>query len=123
MAQSEGNLGNIVHNSYRLTAAETGYLGFASFIIFLAAPLVTALRWGLPNRHVIAGGLLTAMAISLLMAYVHAMYEWILFLNTPFYLMSMTFGMIYGLACQMATQTSRRTAPTSMPYPAGRLIR
>jgi O-antigen ligase len=126
VAPSEANLGNIVHNAYRLTAAETGYLGLVAFLIFLTMPLLTALRWGLPNRHLISGGLLTAMAISLTMVYVHAMFEWILFLSTPFYLLSMTFGMIYGLAYRtsMVRATERSKPPAVVPsYRAGRLIR
>lgn len=127
VSPSEGNLGNIVHNAYRLTAAETGYLGLAAFLLFLAAPLLTALRWGLTHRQIVSGGLLTAMAISLLMVYIHAMYEWILFLSTPFYMLSMTFGMIYGLAYRtaLATESERYRNPRTMPadYRAGRLIR
>lgn len=127
VSPSEGNLGNIVHNAYRLTAAETGYLGLAAFIVFLLSPLAVALRWGLPNRHLVSGGLLTAMAISLSMVYIHAMYEWILFLSTPFYMLSMTFGMVYGLAyrASLARAEERANTPVTSPQPyrAGRLIR
>jgi O-antigen ligase len=128
VAPFEGNLSSIVHNVYRLMAAETGYLGVLSFVIFLAAPLVTALKWGLRRRRTPDGALLLGCAVSLALVYVHSGYEWILFWPTPFYMLSLTMGMVYGLAWRASraastAQATQKGPAGAFPYPAGRLVR
>jgi O-antigen ligase len=91
----------IVHNSYLLTTAETGYLGLIAFVIFLIRPLFVAFRCGWRCRRDIRGELLLALGVSLLIVYLHAAFEFVFLTFVPQYLLVLELGMVAGLAQQL----------------------
>jgi O-antigen ligase len=91
----------IVHNIYWLTLAETGYLGLVALGLLLLRPLTVALRCGWRNRGDRRGDLMIGFATALLIVYIHAYFEWVLFLTQAQYMLAMTTGMIAGLAQEM----------------------
>jgi O-antigen ligase len=66
-----------VHNVYRLVAAETGYLGLATYLVLLASCLIYVSRRAWRYRNDRRGDLLLGIAISFCIIYVHGLYEWV----------------------------------------------
>jgi O-antigen ligase len=68
------NWGVMVHNVYLLVAAETGYLGLLTFLIYLFYPLLVAFRcaWRIPGAH---GDLLLGIGVSLLCVYIQGYFR------------------------------------------------
>jgi O-antigen ligase len=118
VAPSEVNRNNIVHNAYWLAMAETGYPGIVAFCLMLIVPMVTALRTGWRERHNAEGNLLIGCGVALLIAYIHSMYEWVIFGKEVQYLLFTTMGMIFGISLRM--NALRDAAPQvrniAMPY-------
>lgn len=104
----EGNRNNIVHNAYWLTAAEAGYPGVVAFCIMLAVPLLVAWRTGWRMRHTLEGNLLLGFGVALLVVYLHSFYEWVIFAREIQYLLTMTMGMIFGIALRLRAPSSGR---------------
>lgn len=95
------SLGATVHNMYFLVAAETGYLGLVTFLIFLLRPLLVAFVWGWRDRQDLRGDILLGLGVSLLMIYMHSLYEWIFVTYYSEYLFAIETGLIAGLAQQL----------------------
>jgi O-antigen ligase len=93
----QGRSGN-VHNVYWLVAAETGYLGVITFVIFLFAPLRLALVSG--TRHVgkPKGDLVLGMGVTLITVYLQSWEEWVFVTYEIQYLFALAVGIIAGLA-------------------------
>jgi O-antigen ligase len=92
--------GAIVHNLYWLVAAETGYLGIVTLVLFLLGPLTVAFRYGWRDRGDERGDLLLGLGVVLLIVYIHCYYEWIFITFQAQYLFAMNIGLIAGLAVQ-----------------------
>lgn len=75
----ESNLSTVVHNAYLLAASETGYIGLATYLLMLAYPLSLAMIYGLRNRKRPEGALLLGLGVALLAAYLHSIFEWVIF--------------------------------------------
>lgn len=105
---SEVNRRNIVHNAYWLTAAETGYLGLATYLAMLAAPLACAFAVGWRERGRAEGALLLGFGVALLIVYVHSNFEWIVFTKDVQYPLFTTMGMTFGIV--MCLNDLRRAA-------------
>jgi hypothetical protein len=90
-----------VHNSYWLTAAETGYLGLIAFLTVLARPLTVAFLCAWRARGDYRGELLLGLGTALLVVYIHAAFEWIFLTVEVQYLFAMSVGMVAGLAQQL----------------------
>ncbi|MBB6468480.1 O-antigen ligase [Aminobacter lissarensis] len=97
----EGNRNNIVHNAYWLTAAEAGYPGVLAFCVMLIVPLFVAWRTGWRMRHTLEGNLLLGFGVTLLVVYLHSFYEWVIFAREIQYLLTMTMGMVFGIALRL----------------------
>lgn len=95
------NSSTLPHSIYWVTAAETGYFGIIAFAVWLAHPLLLAWSHGWHNRSDERGDLLLGLATSLLVVYLHSLYEWIFFTNSIQYLFALSLGMIAGLAEQL----------------------
>lgn len=109
-----GDLNRVVpHNIYWTTAAETGFFGFACFIVFLFRPLFVALSCGWRNRKDPRGDLLLGLATSLIVVYVHSYFEWTFFHDLVQYLLAINIGIIAGLAQQLG-YWSKRPSRTSL---------
>jgi O-antigen ligase len=90
------------HNSYWLTAAETGYVGILAFMVFLMRPLMVALSYGWKNRSDQRGELLLGLAMSLVAVYIHSYFEWGLLFDLGQYLYAINIGIVAGLALQLS---------------------
>jgi O-antigen ligase len=95
------NSGTLPHNIYWVAVAETGYFGGIALVVWLACPLLSAWSSGWRNRFDERGDLLLGLATSLLVVYIHSLYEWIFFTNAIQYLFALTLGMIAGLMEQL----------------------
>lgn len=96
-----------VHNVYYLVAAETGYLGLATFILVLLQPLVAAFRCGWRNRGDKRGDLLLGLGMSLFIVYIHSFFEWVFVAFQSQYLFALDVGLVAGLATQLGYWRSR----------------
>lgn len=110
-----------VHNAYWLAAAEVGYLGLLGFVLLLARPLQVAFACGWRNKGDLRGELLVGIAVALLMIYIQASIEWVIFLFVTEYALALVFGVIGGLAYQLGYW---RRAPlrTLTPAPGARAL-
>lgn len=93
----------IVHNIYRLTGAELGYLGLWSFELMLATPLVLALltlrrHWKRKDPRV---DLMLGLAASLTVTYLHSTLEWAMRITPIAQVLWLGFGFVAGLATSL----------------------
>ena len=93
--------GALVHNVYWLVAAETGYLGFATFVLLLMRPMIVSFLCGWRHRKDVRGDLLLGFGVALLAVYLHSFVEWVFITRGPQYMLALTFGIISGLAQQL----------------------
>jgi O-antigen ligase len=109
-----------VHNAYLLTGAETGYFGLVAFMLLLLRPLTTALLCGWQNRKDRRGELLLGLGVGLLVAYIHAYFEWVFLTYEVQYILAMTLGMVAGLAQELG-YWKRSNVRGNLPYAFGGL--
>jgi O-antigen ligase len=114
-----GSEGANVHNVYFLVAAETGYPGLITFVLMLLRPLTVALLCGWNNRGDQRGDLLIGLGVTLLIVYIHGLFEWIFVLLETQYMFAMDLGLVAGVATQLGYWA--RTAPRAVPLGADRL--
>jgi O-antigen ligase len=114
----EGSEGANVHNVYFLVAAETGYLGLITFVFMLLRPLTVSLLCGWSNRGDQRGELLIGLGVTLLIVYLHGLFEWIFVLLETQYMFAMDLGLIAGLAIQLGYWS--RTVPRTVRLGTGR---
>ena len=91
----------VVHNIYWLVTAETGFLGLIALLNFLVRPLMVAFVCGWRHRKDVRGDLLLGLGVSLLILYIHSLFEWVLITYQPQYFFTLELGMIAGLAQQL----------------------
>jgi hypothetical protein len=116
VAPVEGSLNNTVHNAYLLAGAEAGYFGFIAFIMLLFCPLAVALRYSwLSDRRDPRGDLLLGLAVGMIAVYVHSMFEYIIVIKEVQYVLAIAFGMTFGLAHQIKTERSNKSANLVRP--------
>ena len=101
VAQVVGSEGANVHNLYWLVAAETGYPGLIAFLLLLPHPLIVAFRAGWRARGDPKGDLLIGIGVTLLVVYIHWLFEWVGITFEPQYLIAIDFGIIVGVATQL----------------------
>lgn len=116
VAASHGSRSAHVHNAYWLTAAETGYLGLAAFLLLLFRPLQAALACGWRHREDRRGDLLLGLGVSLLIVYIHCYFEWIFFTAPVQLLFAIALGMIAGLTQQLGYWAAADD-PETVPAP------
>ena len=91
------NLGK-VETIYMLTAAECGWLGLASLLLWYFYYLLLAFRCAVYYWKSNMAYLAVGLTVSLFGAYLHSTLEWILRYSTLFYLLMVMFAMISALA-------------------------
>jgi O-antigen ligase len=96
-----GSRSATVHNTYWLVAAETGYIGLVAFLIMLVRPLIVAFRCGWSARGDPQGDLLLGLGVSLLVVYVHSLFEWVFITFQAQYMLGLSVGLVAGLAQQL----------------------
>jgi O-antigen ligase len=96
-----GSEGANVHNVYFLVAAETGYLGLITFVLMLLRPLSVALVCGWDNRSDQRGDILIGLGVTLLIVYLHGLFEWIFVLLETQYMFAIDLGLVAGLATRL----------------------
>jgi O-Antigen ligase len=101
VAPTTGSGSANVHNVYWLVAAETGYVGLITFVLFLLRPMMVAFLCGLRHRGDPRGDLLLGLGVALLVVYVHSFFEWIFVTFHAQYMLAMEFGLVAGLAQQL----------------------
>ncbi|MEP3224686.1 MAG: O-antigen ligase family protein [Parasphingorhabdus sp.] len=89
-----------VHNVYLLIAAETGYLGLVTFLLFMFAPMIAAFRFAWANRRDPRGDLALGIGVTLVIVALHCFYEWILVTSVVQYMLGIAMGMLAGLMMQ-----------------------
>jgi hypothetical protein len=90
-----------VHNVYWLVAAETGYIGLITFVVFLFCPPILALRCGWRYQGDPRADLLIGFGVALLTVYVQSLFEWVFLQVAPQYIFALEIGMVAGLARQL----------------------
>jgi O-antigen ligase len=101
-----------VHNVYFLVAAETGYLGLITFVFMLLGPLTAAFNCGWNYSKDQRGDLLIGLGVTLLIVYIHGLFEWIFVILETQYMFAMDLGLVAGLATQLGYWS--RVAPRAV---------
>ena len=101
--------GGNVHNVYLLAAAETGYVGIITYLLFLLRPLMTAIPTGLRHLGDPRGDLILGFGISLLIVYFHSLEEWIFITFDTQYFFAISAGIISALARDLKSASRRRS--------------
>jgi O-antigen ligase len=107
---SMGNRSANVHNSYLLIAAETGYLGLASFLFLMVSAIWRAFSTGIRFRKQPGSELLLGVGCSLIVMAIHGLFEWVFVLSLTQYLLAVTLGMIAGLRSRFLRGEKGRNA-------------
>ena len=117
VAWNSGSRTANVHNSYLLVLAETGYIGLLAMVLFLATPIVFALRYAWRNKRDQRSELLIGLASALIIVSVHFKYEFAFVIYPVQYLLASNVGLIAGLSNQIAAakRERRRQSPPSEP--------
>jgi O-antigen ligase len=107
-----------VHNLYLLTAAETGWLGLAALVMLFAWPIARGLRLALRKGKDWEGDLALGLAVAILIAAIHSLYEWIFITYQVQYVFAIALGCLAQLLRQNAATAAqlkrlRRTAQPS----------
>ncbi len=101
----------VVHHIYWLTAAETGYLGLAVFLIVIARFAWRAGRCGWRSRS-LQGILLIALALGFCTLHASGFLEWAARISPVTYLFAITAGISVGFADAIENQDRSRTPRT-----------
>lgn len=96
--------GSQVHNAYWLVAAETGYLGLVTYLGLLTLPLLLGWRFSARQYREQRGDLVAGLFVSLIVAYLHSFYEFVLLGWVLQTLLFITFGLIAGLSIALRPQ-------------------
>jgi O-antigen ligase len=127
VAWAGGSRGTNVHNTYLLVAAETGWAGLVTYVLFLGACIVAGWKFAFGNRSDPRGDIVLGSTIALVMMAIHSKYEWITVTYHVQYVIAISVGIISGLIrvrvlerrqAQRARAEERSTAHT----PAGEVI-
>ncbi len=94
----------LTESLYWLWLAETGWLGFLSFLIFACVTVVLALRCAWTQKNTLMGAVAAALLIALVICYMHGMVERILTQTKNLSHWLMLAGMVAGM------EMNRRTA-------------
>lgn len=105
-----------VHNTYLLVGAETGYLGFISFIVLFLLAIITAMRlaWSRPRGS--TGELCLGAGVTLIIVALHCLYEWVFVTWIIQYLFAIILGLVAGSDTQrrLLIQRIRRKVSASV---------
>jgi O-antigen ligase len=119
---ASGSRSTNVHNTYLLVAAETGWVGLASFLALFAAAIFSGLRFAFQNRRDPRGDVVLGCAIAMIVTALHNQYEWIWVTENPQYLFAITFGLISGMVRargrEKRLERVRRRRDQAIPIPA-----
>ena len=108
------NRSGTVHDMYLLIAAETGWLGVATFIALLATAISGGIVYAFRHRDSPDGMFVLGCAVALLTMALHAMYEWIIVYYNVQCLMAIALGGVAaGLSRKGAAVTAKVHAPTA----------
>lgn len=85
-----------VHNSYLLTAAESGYLGLITFIALLITPAIVGLKNAFGRGQERLRDLLIGPSVALIIVAIHCLYEWVFVTAFIQWLFAINMGIIAG---------------------------
>ncbi len=107
-----------VHNTYLLTAAETGYLGLLTFSFLLASALWYAFSTAFRFRRQPGAELLIGLGCALFTICIHMMFEWVFVMYPAQYIFVISLGLIAGLRARFIRDAGeaaivRRLLPTA----------
>ncbi len=106
-----GSEGANVHNVYRLVAAETGYLGLATYLVLLASCLAYVFRGAWRYRGDQRGDLLLGIGVSFCILYVHSLYEWVFITFQVQYVYCILLALAVGVTNQLKYSPRLRNGP------------
>lgn len=105
-----------VHNSWLLITAELGFLGLIGFLIMISTTIWTGVRALSRLEHGERSELLVGTTTALIIASLHAYFEWVP-MTFPFhYLFAVDAGILFGIASFAKAKVSARH-PTRAPEP------
>lgn len=104
---SAGSRSANVHNTYLLIGAETGYLGFVTFVILLLAGVGCSLRlaWARPRGP--SGEIALGVGVLVAVVAMHCFYEWVFVVWIVQYLFAIALGIAAGINVQRQTLARR----------------
>ncbi|MBX7539388.1 O-antigen ligase family protein [Qipengyuania sphaerica] len=100
-----------VHNIYLLHAAEMGWLGLLTFIALIATAIVRGVAFAIRAKDNPAGDLVLGAAVALLTMSIHGIFEWIIILSEPQYLIAIALGIIAAARGMKFESVGRTRAP------------
>ena len=100
----------LVHNIYWLTAAELGYLGIISYVLYIASPLLLALFYGRFAGLSLFGDLSLGAAVGLGVFFLQGTLEWASRQTALSYLIVSVFSLIPTFARELRRSPSSRSS-------------
>lgn len=85
-----------VHNIYLLVAAETGWLGFLTFLFLLASGIIRGLKFAFGDRRDPRGDIVLGASVAIFMTALHSMWEWVFIVYFTQYVFAIALGIIAG---------------------------
>lgn len=110
--------GALVHNTYWLTAVETGYVGLVALVLFLLRSLFVAFACSWRYRSDVRGDLLVGLGVGLSIVYLHAGFEWIFLTFEPQYIFAINLGLVAGLANELGYWSRKGPQRTQVGFPS-----
>ena len=111
----------IVHNVYRLVAAETGYFGLFTFVVLLASGMLFVLSRGWRLIDDQRGDLLLGIGVSFCVLYLHSFFEWVFIQFHVQYIYCILLALAVGMSNQhgyLARWNTARPRPAVREVPA-----
>jgi O-antigen ligase len=111
-----------VHNLYLLTAAEMGWLGLISLLLFLSWPVLRGLHFAFRYRTDPRGDVVLGASVAVFVTALHGFIEWVFVNGNALYVFAISLGIIAGSIRQhrrdlaAKAMAGRRAAP---PRPTG----
>ncbi|MXO60719.1 hypothetical protein GRI89_14345 [Altererythrobacter salegens] len=104
-----------VHNVYLLVGAETGWLGFATFVALLAWPVFRGLNYAFSRRKDPRGDIVLGATIAIAITMVHGLYEWVHVMYQEQYMMAIGLGIVAGAIRQRTKEVSASVRNNTAP--------
>ena len=83
-----------VHNIYLLHGAEMGWFGLLSFVALIGSGVIKGILFAMRARGDPSGDLVLGSAVALIVMAIHGLFEWIIVLGGPQYLIAISLGII-----------------------------
>lgn len=109
-----------VHNSYYVVTAEMGFLGLIGYLALIFGTILYGIRTVKHAPRTEGGEMAVGVTAALIVAWMHAYFEWTAMTFAIHYLYAVDIGVLYGLGYAFAAK--RQAANRPPPVPLARIV-